>query len=190
MYVRMYACICQCHVNILYVYKEVIHATKESDKHVLHAIKESNKWMMSAETRRDLQLERKLQRQTPNRQCETPEPLREEVRKDRAKSQSKCRNDEHVLHKDTYYIIKHDESFSKKEYNRDNKKKTNHQCGVPEQESYRFKCTERERERWPSCPHVLSLNEELVIHRESYPPLEGQRAAEMPKQPQLQKIEY
>jgi len=102
----MYACVCvyvcihQCHKNILYVCKDVIHATKESNKHILHAIKESDtgKCVLCEDVYRNMTLERRLQRQRANCQSKMPEPLTEEMQIDRAKSQSKCRSDKHMLH--------------------------------------------------------------------------------------------
>jgi len=54
----------------------------------------------------DFQQERRLQRQRADHQYKIREPgAKRRKQIDKAKSQSKYRNDEHMLHKDTYYII-------------------------------------------------------------------------------------
>jgi len=54
---------------------------------------------------------------------------------ERRKSQSKCRSDEHVLHKDTYYIINVTETRRELQLERmrQRQREKNCQCGAPEQ---------------------------------------------------------
>jgi len=108
---------------------------------------------MSTETQQDLQLEGRLQRQRANRRCEMRELLREEMLIDRAKSQSKCRSDKYMLHKDTYHII-NVQQRQKLIINVEclNKKVCRFECRESERER------ERERGREPRHSRILSLN--------------------------------
>jgi len=79
--------------------------------------------------------------------------LKEEMWIDRAKSQSKCRSNEHVLHKDTYHIINMTETQRELQLERIQQKQIVNVAKYLEQESLQIQMLKE---------NALSLNEELI----------------------------